>query len=151
MTERRPTLAGYDEVLVLQQDGCGLCSRWILCWRSMVYTTCWVEELSQNQPTAKITQFNQQTTATICSTGEYSWYELSKDYWSGQSARSGKVRQNIIEQDFSCFSYVSLLLFVWWLPLKGFLSVIDRQGGLLWLLRVWVVGWCIHTSLWLVI
>ena len=116
MTEPQPTLAGYGEVLVLQQDGCGLCSRWILSWRSMVYTTrccveellqnqptakspCWVlvlqqdgcglcsrwilswrsmvhttrccvEELLQNQPTAKITLFSQQTTATICSTGD---------------------------------------------------------------------------------
>ena len=78
MTEPLPTLAGYGEVLVLQQDGYDLCSRWILFWRSMVYTTrCWVEELLQNQPTAKIPQFSQGTTATICSTGEYSWYS----YW----------------------------------------------------------------------
>ena len=80
MTEPRPTLVVYDEVLVLQQDWCGLCSRWILSWRSLVYSTrCWVEELLQNQPMVKITQFSQQTTATICSTGEHSWYQLSKD------------------------------------------------------------------------
>ena len=73
MTEPGPTLAGYGEVLVLQQDGCGLCSRGILSLRSMVYTTrCWADELLQNQPTAKINQFSQRTTATICSTGERS-------------------------------------------------------------------------------
>ena len=51
-----------------------------LSWKSMAYTTrCWAEELLQNQPTAKITQFSQRTTAAICSTGEHSWYQLSKD------------------------------------------------------------------------
>ena len=39
MTEPWPTLAGYGEVLVLQQDLCGLCSRRILSLRSMAYTT----------------------------------------------------------------------------------------------------------------
>ena len=32
-----------------------------------------------NQPTAGINQFSQQTTATTCSTGDHSWYQLSKD------------------------------------------------------------------------
>ena len=83
MTKPWPTLARYGEVLVLQQDGCGLCSRWILSWRSIVYTTrCSAEEnqqIIQNQPTATITQFSQRTTATICSTGEHSWYQLFND------------------------------------------------------------------------
>ena len=30
------------------------------------------------ESTAKITQFIQRTIATICSIGEYSWYQLSK-------------------------------------------------------------------------
>ena len=48
-TEPRLTLAGYGEILVLQQDECGLCSRQILSLRSMVYTIrCWVDELLQN-------------------------------------------------------------------------------------------------------
>ena len=50
MTEPGPTLAGYGEVLVLQQDGCGLCSRWILSLRSMVYTTrCRADKLLTSQ------------------------------------------------------------------------------------------------------
>ena len=66
MTEPWPALAGYGEVLVLQQDVCGLCSRWFLSWKSMVCTTrFWAEELLQNQPTAKITQFSQRTTVII--------------------------------------------------------------------------------------
>ena len=86
MTEPWPTLAGYGEVLVLQQDECGLCSRWILSRRSMVYTTrCWEDELLKNQPTAKINQFSQRTTATISSTGEHSWYQLSKDHYDSTS------------------------------------------------------------------
>ena len=52
----------------------------------MVFTTrCWADELLQNQPTAKINQFSQQTTATICSTGEHSWYQLSKDHYNSTS------------------------------------------------------------------
>ena len=112
MTEPRPTLAGYGEVLVLQQNGCGLCSKWILSWRSMVYTTrCWTEELL-NQPTAKITQFSQRTIATICSIGEHSWYQLSKNHRSRQSARSGKVRYR--NHNDSMFSNLGILYEQYW-------------------------------------
>ena len=34
---------------------------------------------------AKRTQFSQQTTATICSTGKHSWYQLSKKHYDSTS------------------------------------------------------------------
>ena len=103
MTEPRPTLVVYGEVLVLQQDWCGLCSRWILSWISLVYSTrCWVEELLQNQSMAKITQLSQRTTATICSTGKHSWYQLSKDQektncWTNVSLTEKNVTSRLIQ------------------------------------------------------
>ena len=52
----------------------------------MVYNRrSWTDEQLQNPQTAKITQFSQQTTATIRNTDEHSSYQLLKDYYDSTS------------------------------------------------------------------
>ena len=114
--EPRLTLAGYGEILVLQQDECGLCSRRILSLRSMVYTIrCWVDELLQNQPTAKINQFSQRTTATICSTDKHSWYQLLKDQKTNWTTLCEKLHL--------CYKYIFSRISNHWLHPIGFFDV----------------------------
>ena len=77
MTETRPTLAGYGEVFVLQQVGCGLCSRWILSLRSMVYTTrYWADELRTSQrprSTSSVSELLQPSLVLASTVGTSYW------------------------------------------------------------------------------
>ena len=68
ITEPRPILTGYGEVLVLQQDGCSSCSRWIL----FLSQWCIPHDFGRPRSTSSVSKLLQSSVA-LASTGGTSY------------------------------------------------------------------------------